>query len=88
MDLGKWGHKFKETVTRVCRADQGAWTESAASGIDAKITEGRRQVVSPSGSCFSEVDTRVSAVDVRLWGYGGWWECHGPPTEVGGIFDR
>jgi len=44
--------------------------------------------VSPSGSCFSEVDTRVSAVDVRLWGYGGWWECHGPPTEVGGIFDR
>ena len=39
--------------------------------------------MSPSGSCFSEVDARVSAVDVCLWGYGGWWERQLPCNKEG-----
>ena len=58
------GPKFKETVTRVCRADQGAGPPSASGrgGICAKIIRGRRQVaVSPSGSCFLTNETRIES---------------------------
>ena len=61
---------------RVCRADQGAGPRSASGrgGIGAKLRyRGRRQVVSPSGSCFSEVAACVPTAAVCLWSYGGRW---------------
>ena len=48
------GPKFRETVTRVRRADQGAWTQvrlgTRRNRREDNCYRGRRQVVSPSGS--------------------------------------
>ena len=60
------GPKFKETVTRVCRADQGAGPPSASGrgGIDAKvwvIADGGVCGSLPSGSCFLTNETRIES---------------------------